>query len=174
MKRAAPHAINHALLPGRLRDLVRVLGERLAFDLVQKRGGTRLIVPKRVSAPHPLLDALGLPGFIALVDAYGGEVIDDLPKYDSVARQLRHERVRQMRATDQTIDQVAMATNYSRRQVMNILAADGPDDRQYALFDGTDGPGDATEDAAPVPPDTRPENFAGQANDPFGLGTRRR
>ena len=166
MKPAQPGAINHSLLPGRLRDLVRVLGEALAFDLVQKRGGTRLIVPKRVSAPHPLLDELGLPGFIALVDAYGGEVINDLPKYDSVARQLRHERVRQIRAADKTIDQVARATNYSRRQVMNILAADGPDDRQFALF----GPAAAADDAAPAPAET----FAGQANDPFGLGSRRR
>ena len=164
-------SINHHLLPGALRELARVLGETSAFKLVERRGGGRLVVPRKVHPDHRLMDELGLQVFAALVDAYGGEVLT-LPKYDSVARQLRHERVRKHRADGLSIDRVAIATGYTRRQVFNILASDAPEDAQLDMFEllGDDeepgGPLAATRDAA------LPDPSATRANDPFGL-TRR-
>jgi len=151
-------AINTHLLPQALRDLVRALGEGAAFKLVERRGGGRLIVPKRVHPDHRLMDELGLQVFAALVDSFGGEVLE-LPKYDSVARQLRHERVRKHRAAGLTIDRVAVATGYSRRQVMNILGDVAPEDRQIDMFEML-----ALDDQAAAA-----QNYAGAANDPFGL-----
>lgn len=153
--------INLQLLPGALRDLVRALGEAAAFKLVERRGGGRLIVPKKVHPEHRLMDELGLQVFAALVDAYGGEVLV-LPKYDSVARQLRHERVRKQRAAGLTIDRVAIATGYTRRQVINILQG-APEDRCYGQLDMFE----ALADEAPAAPE------AVVANDPFGLAKRR-
>lgn len=153
--------INLQLLPAALRDLVRALGEAAAFKLVERRGGGRLIVPKKVHPEHRLMDELGLQVFAALVDAYGGEVLV-LPKYDSVARQLRHERVRKQRAAGFTIDRVAIATGYTRRQVINILQV-APEDRCYGQLDMFD----ALADDASSAPD------AVVANDPFGLAKRR-
>lgn len=147
--------INTHLLPAALRELVRVLGEGAAFKLVERRGGGRLIVPKRVNADHRLMDELGLQVFAALVDAYGGEVLE-LPKYDGVARQLRHERVRKHRAAGMTIDRVAVATGYTRRQVFNILGDVAPEDRQVDMFEALD----LADAASPL---------TGFANDPFGL-----
>lgn len=156
--------INNHLLPAALRELVRVLGEATAFRLVERRGGGRLIVPKKVHPDHRLMDELGLKAFADLVAHYGGEVLE-LPKHDSVVRQLRHQRVRKLRGEGHTVDRVAVLTGYTRRQVFNILA-DDPEDlvdgRQLDMFGGADI---ALQKAA------EPEAFS--ANDPFGLGRRR-
>jgi hypothetical protein len=161
--------INTHLLPAALRELVRVLGEGPAFRLVERRGGSRLILPRRVTPEHRYIDELGLKVFADLVDAYGGIVLD-LPKYDGVLRQLRHERVRKLRAEKLTMDQIAMATGYSRRQVISILSDVDPEyrllmrpeDRQADLF-----PEFATE------PSAAPSSVPGSANDPFGLAAKR-
>ncbi|MCU7371578.1 helix-turn-helix domain-containing protein [Paucibacter sp. O1-1] len=161
--------INTHLLPAALRELVRVLGEGPAFRLVERRGGSRLILPRRVTPDHRYIDELGLKVFADLVDAYGGIVLD-LPKYDAVLRQLRHERVRKLRAEKLTMDQIAMATGYSRRQVITILSDVDPEyrllmrpeDRQVDLF-----PDFAIESSA------APTSVPGSANDPFGLAAKR-
>lgn len=159
--------INIDRLPAELRELVRVLGESTAFKLVERRGGSRLIVPKKVHPDHRLLDELGLKAFADLVAHYGNEVLE-LPKYDSVLRQIRHQRVRRLRGEGRTHDRIAVETGYTRRQVINILAGD--DDlvasSQLDLFglpllDDEDD----TADAASEP--------AFRANDPFSLGRRR-
>lgn len=155
--------INIDRLPGELRELVRVLGEATAFKLVERRGGGRLIVPKKVHPDHRLMDELGLKGFADLVGHYAGAVLE-LPKYDSVLRQIRHQRVRKLRGEGRTHDRIAVDTGYSRRQVINILA--GGDDlvpsSQLDLFG-----------LPSVVPDEPAEMPANSANDPFGLGRRR-
>lgn len=151
--------INNHLLPAALRELVRVLGEAAAFRLVERRGGSRLIVPKKVHPEHRLMDELGFKAFADLVDGYGGEVLE-LPKYDSVLRQIRHERVRKLRGEGKTVDRVAVETGYTRRQVFNILADESAllPAAQMDLFGGADPR------AVPAP---KPAPFG--ANDPFGL-----
>lgn len=152
--------INIELLPPVLREMVRVLGESAAFKLVEHLGGRRLIVPKRLKMEDPLLDLLGGKAFAKLVNYSGGSVIE-LPKYDSVTRQLRHERVRACRALGLTGDQTATKTGYTRRQVMNIWAA--ANDHQDFLQD----------QLWTVEEETPAKSFTGRANDPFGLGTKR-
>lgn len=159
--------INLDRLPGALRDLVHALGEPAAFRLVERRGGGRLVVPKKVHPDHSLMDELGLKIFADLVAAYGGEVLD-LPKHDSVVRQIRHQRVRRLRAEGITMDRIAVATGYTRRQVINILGADVDrmfDERQADLF--------ATERAPVLVSDNVEEPRTVRANDPFGIGRRR-
>jgi hypothetical protein len=156
--------INPHLLPAALRELVRVLGEGPAFRLVERRGGSRLIVPKRVTPEHRYIDELGLKVFADLVDAYGGSVID-LPKHDAVLRQLRHERVRQLRAEGLTMDRIAMASGYSRRQVISILSDEDPHYR--ALMGAEHGQGSLFPGLGCEPP--APQSAPHSANDPFGL-----
>lgn len=140
--RPAATPINHALLPPVLRELVRVLGESAAFKLAQERGGTRLIVATRPNPRDPLLELLGPQAYGALIDAYGVTVIE-MPKYDSVLRQLRHERVRQHRALGHTIDRVAAFTGYTRRHVINILQLAPEEKHQAGLFDAADAADEA-------------------------------
>lgn len=159
--------INLDRLPAELRELVRVLGESAAFKLVERRGGGRLIVPKKVHPDHRLMDELGLKAFADLVAHYGSEVLE-LPKYDSVTRQLRHQRVRRLRVEGRTHDRIAIETGYTRRQVINILAAD--DDlvpsSQLDLFGAPLLISEEEADGADQAPAPAPHS----ANDPFNLG----
>lgn len=158
--------INLDRLPGELRELVRVLGEATAFKLVERRGGSRLIVPKKVHPDHRLMDELGLKTFADLVAHYGGAVLE-LPKYDGVLRQIRHQRVRKLRGEGRTHDRIAIDTGYTRRQVINILAGDDDlvSSSQLDLFGLSSIVSELPDEPAAMPPNS--------ANDPFGLGRRR-
>ena len=160
-------AINPHLLPKGLRELVRVLGFATAIRLVQRRGGRSLIVPKRVDFANPtpaalaLLDDLGsAQALAALVDWAGGATIDYLPKYDAVARQLRHEQVRQMARAGKSPNQIAHESQYSVRWVFEILGLD-KDERQHDLF--------AHVPAVDEPVTSRASSSAGFAHNPFGI-----
>jgi len=112
-------------LPVQLRMLVRVMGEAGAFQLVQARGGTPFTVPKHLHSPQGerLVELCASPDAAArLVSEMPGETIQ-LPKYDSVVRQLRHQRVVQLRRDGRQLAEIAMAVGYSVRQVINVLNA---------------------------------------------------
>lgn len=146
--------ISPEAMPESLRELVRVLGQADALRLVSSHGGARITVPKTPKADHPLRLALSEAAFLHLVAEYGGEAMD-LPKGDAYMRELRHEQVRECRRQKLTVDEIAEATGYSRRHVLNILGghADSVDRHTLDLFE---------EAPSPV-------SRAGSANDPFGL-----
>lgn len=163
-----PKHVNTHLLPPQLRMLVRIMGEQAAFRLVEQRGGTPLVVPVKVSPDHWLMDILGPEAFAALVGEMAG-MTTDLPKADALFRQWRHQRVHALVGTKMTDAEVALATGYTRRHVINIRQAEaelaaacgGPDGNpaQFDLFAAVDRELDAavTADAGPT------------AHDPFGL-----
>ena len=161
-------SINLELLPASLRELVRVVGFVPAMRLVQCRGGQSIMVPKRLDLQNPspaaqrLLDELGsLQALAALIEWRGGEWIDHLPKYDSVARQLRHEHVRQLRRAGYTCNEIAAATGYSKRWVIEVIGLE-QDSGQWDLF--------AEPGMKPAPPrPARTVARAGTAANPFGL-----
>lgn len=155
--------VNVHLLPPQLRELVRVMGDAAAFRLVEHRGGTALSVPKRVSADHLLADLLGPVAFAQLVEARGGEVMQ-LPKNDSALRQARHQRVHELLLQRHTIREVALRTNYTARQVINIkqsLAADLAVSQGDLFADIVSG-----STAVTAPAD---QALTTAAHDPFGL-----
>lgn len=164
-------AVNMHLLPAGMRQLVQVLGFTAAMRLVQRRGGLPLRVPKRVRWDSPdervlaLLDDLGSAEALArLVEWAGGGTIDYLPKYDAIARQLRHEQVRFLHRKGYKTDEIARRTQYSQRRVFDILGIDSPDRAaQRDLFSGDVDVEDA--------PDTALQHTArpGSAHNPFGL-----
>ena len=159
-----PDQFNVHLLPSSLRGLVRVLGEAAAFRLVEHLGGTPLSIPKSVTPDHMLAELLGPEAFVQLVHVRGGESFL-VPKNDSVLRQLRHQRVHALLVEGRTVREVALQTNYTVRQVINIkqsLAAD------LALVQQ----GDLFEDIVPIPAvDAAPAEPTSTvaAHDPFGL-----
>lgn len=153
-----PEFVNPHKLPPQLRMLVRVMGDAAAFRLVEELGGTPVSVPKRMSPEHRLADVLGPVAFAQLVDAYGGETLE-LPKYDSVARQARHQRVHEL-LRHHTINQVAVMAGYTKRHVINIKQAAGPEvSAQGDLFEALD-----QADAEQAEPGDRPA-----MHDPFRL-----
>lgn len=155
-----PRDLNLHLLPPQLRDLVKVMGEAAALRLVEHRGGTPLVVPVRCTADHWLNDVVGPVAFGALV-AECASITMDLPKYDSVMRQWRHQQVQALCRTGLPDAQVALRTGYTRRHVINIRQAEAEAaGAQWDLFDN--------------PPSERVDGLQDEldhitAHNPFGL-----
>lgn len=164
-------------LPVQLRMLVRLMGEAAAYRLVQWRGGTPWTVPKSVRSPQftKLAEMVGAEPGAALVAEMTGQTLQ-LPKYDGVLRQLRHQRVVELRSKGVKLHEVALATGYTVRQVINILNRAG----LPSLCDGLDGlvgqgdlfgpDADELDDATEAPAvvaETGPT-----AHNPFGLAQR--
>lgn len=142
----AADQVNVHRLPPQLRMLVRAIGEAAAFRLVESRGGVPLTVPKRAHAEHHLAELLGPVAFAQLVDGWGGLTLE-LPKYDAVLRQLRHQRVHEL-LRRHTTTEVALMTNYTKRQVINIKQSLGPEALgQLDLFGVDQTGGDSGDEA---------------------------
>ncbi len=161
MNHAAPTlTTSPEALPAAVRELARVLGDADAMRLIGSMPGARLSVPKRDKAKedHPLRMALSPEGFEKLIAEWGGGILD-VPKGDAYLRRLRHDHVRQCREQGLTFDETAEATGYSRRQAINIMGGSdyGRDTLTLDMF-------------ADVP---QAEDYAGAANDPFGLSSRK-
>lgn len=163
--------VNVDKLPPTLRTLCRVLGHKAAFDLCKQRGGVPLWIPKSVTPDHHLVALLGPRGLAALVEALGGEVIE-VPKYDRVAMQMRHQTVHGLLAQGLGPTRTALASGYTKRQVQNIqndlLAAQGLAYSQPSLF----GDDDQVEEPAKTGVDDEHKAAAmawGQAHNPFGI-----
>lgn len=123
---ATPSSIALHKLPAQLRQLVRVMGEAPAYRLVELRGGTPLTVPHSLHSPAglALADLVGAAPAAALAAVMPGETLQ-LPKNDSVLRQLRHQRVLELRGQGLRLASVALATGYTVRQVINICQRNG-------------------------------------------------
>jgi len=165
MKKPTSKPINVHLLPKLLRQLIRVMGQDAALQLVDQFGGTQLVVPKRFTPDHMLVDVVGLEAFGALVSQYGTEVLE-LPKNDAVVMQLRHHRVRELREQGLTHSEIAIKTRYTRRWVIAILGSEEEELRQLGLFDEDDD--DAVKSSLANSRGGAGES-AGLAHDPFGL-----
>lgn len=110
-------------------DVAAVIGEHDARRLCDALGGTLLYVPAMVGANHPICAAIGAASAKKLCDHFKGETLQ-LPK-----SYLRRTRVLQLyERGGMTLAQIALATDYSERHVMHILAESRSDDGQLELF----------------------------------------
>lgn len=137
-------------LPPMLRMLVRCMGESDAFKLVEALGGTKLRVPQAFVEDHVLLDVISARAFLGMIQEYGGIDIQ-LPKYDSVLRQIRHKRVTALLDQGFSNKEVALATNYTQRQVINIKQQAHPIGRQISLWDALEEDADEAQRVAQEP-----------------------
>lgn len=128
-----PRDLDLSQLPPQLKMLIRILGAGPALTLVEERGGTTIWVPKKVTADYWMMGVLGAVAFGALVAELASHAIE-LPKYDSVVRQWRHQRVAKMRRDGIKLDVIALHTGYTRRHVINILRDLAEDNLQLDLF----------------------------------------
>lgn len=127
--------INLDALPASLRELVTYLGEKLAFKLVDLRGGQMIAIPKKLTPDHSLVYELGAEGAAKLVESFGGATLE-IPKADSLHRQLKHRRVIELLDGGATYNRVAHLTGYSRRHAINIGKQSGgtSQERQFDMF----------------------------------------
>ena len=111
--------------------LADVIGEEGARLLIKRLGGTRIYVPVQAPAAHPFAQLLGLKRAAALSDHFAGLTIE-LPKPHA----RREQALRMIEEGAMTIGQIALATDYTERQIYRLLAEMRHDDRQLELFAG--------------------------------------
>lgn len=103
------------IIPSECNDLVDLIGEDLAFSVVENFGGRRLYIPNKSAKRIP--DILNEDALRALTDRFGGEYLK-VP----VARVWR---VTAYRARGMSYDAIAHATHCSISTVHRILADHG-------------------------------------------------
>lgn len=117
-------------------ELAEVIGQANVDKLIEHFGGTRTYVPRTVGTHAPLAVVLGLRAALRLCEFFHGRALD-LPK-----AHLRRQRALETaleRPEGMTIKDVALAFDYTERQIYKMLAehqrrADAAND-QPGLFD---------------------------------------
>lgn len=112
--------IETTLLPQSLQDIADVIGIAATLKLVERYGGRRLCVPRRLDPGHELISVLGQRAATALVSTYALERIS----VPSAGRTLVAERDKEIRARKgrQTVSGLAEEFGLTERQVYRILA----------------------------------------------------
>ncbi|EQB32025.1 hypothetical protein [Sphingobium ummariense] len=94
-----------------------VIGVEATEKLCRALGGTRLYVPATIGAHHPIAVAVGPESAAKIADHFHRTVLA-LPKGLS-----RRERVLELRrTTEMTVQEIALATDYTEAGVYKILA----------------------------------------------------
>lgn len=128
-------AIDTALLPPILQDIVDLIGLRATMTLVECYGGVRLYVPKlELEDDHPLICQIGREAAGKLQAMYGGEPHFDIPKAERALRAVRDARIRQLRGSGTPVRQLALEHRLTERQIRTICGEDGGDASQAQLF----------------------------------------
>lgn len=117
-------------------DLVRLLGERLAVQLIGIHGGLRIYVPR---CGEPTGDARTVRALLgdrwqAFADAYAGDAVV-LPRRIGDDLAARDACIRDARARGERVNSVAARYRLTRRRVQQIAARGAPE----ALFRGERG-----------------------------------
>lgn len=107
-------------LPKAVIDLIDVVGERAALELVKAKGGIGMYVPYSPDKNHWLASILNQKEFKALCDVYGKDIL----KLPRCADALRHNLHVTMLKDMETLSQaeVAQKYNYTLRGVEKIVA----------------------------------------------------
>lgn len=110
---------------GWAQDAAALVGPEAIAKIMQSYGGTRLYIPVRMQADHPLSRLVGYAAAIALSDAYGGQEHFDVPKGDASDRLCRDKSILEDRKAGLSGKQVAMKYRLTERQVRNIFRKQG-------------------------------------------------
>lgn len=98
-------------------SVAAVIGESAAEELCRKLGGARLYIPGTIGAHHPITVAIGAENAAKIAEHFHRTILA-LPKGLS-----RRERVLEYRrTTDMTVQEIALATDYTEAGVYKILA----------------------------------------------------
>lgn len=125
------------LLPEGLQLIAEHCGEAVMWAVWKAYGGGHLSIPSKVSAKHPLAQALGLPHAQRLCEQFARETLQ-IPKWDAVEkaqRAARNQAIRRQRQQGVGLFSLAREYNLTERQVINIINKGGEAVPQVDLFD---------------------------------------
>ncbi len=108
-------------LPARLCEIKDIAGPTAALSLAERYGGASVYVPVKARPEHPLCKLLGPQAAKAISRVYGGDRLE-IPKKDSIVRQLRGKKILERRREGASISTLASEFCLSRRRILQILA----------------------------------------------------
>jgi hypothetical protein len=106
-----------------LSEMIEIIGEEAALQLIRAFGGTRLYVPHSPEPNDMLASAIGLAAAIKLARVYGGDRLD-VPNPPP-----RRLRIVQLREAGMSVDAIAREVRCTRRRVFQVLAEVRPPSR---------------------------------------------
>jgi len=112
-------------LPPAYADVAEVIGLPAALTLVNLRGGSKLLVPVRERAEHPVAKALGPAAWAALRHACGGSRID-VPTLRVACMAARDRAIRRDHHQGAAVPLLARRFDLAERRIQEILAGDRP------------------------------------------------
>lgn len=121
-------------LPPIAQEMVDLLGDELAYHLMRHCGGTTVNVPVKATAACALQNILNKKQMKKLVTHYRGERLD-VPKYDSVARQVRDAKIRALRKEGWTIPRIARQFGCTERHVYYVIGDNPEPPESFDLFE---------------------------------------
>lgn len=128
--------IDETRLTDSIQTLADIIGMEAALLLVKRFSGVPLYIPSASAKEHTIANVIGQEAFEKLAGYFPHETIR-LPKYDSVERQLAHQKVVSMKREGQSNREIALALNYTQRYV-EMLVSEHRDEIQLDLFEGDD------------------------------------
>lgn len=105
-----------------LAQIADAIGVEGAEAIARKYGGTRLYVPVRMHASHPLSDLLGLDKARALSVAFGGQEHFDIPQAVAFKRAKRDALICKDRGNGASVSELARKNEMSERNIRMILS----------------------------------------------------
>lgn len=114
------HADLVELLPKVLKDFVRLIGFDATMEIVKRRGGVRLYIPKNPHIEHDLAKLIGLENLIKLSRVYGLEDHFDIPKAHRLMLQVRNDKIR-AEYGPKSAAQLAREHQLCERQIWSIV-----------------------------------------------------
>jgi hypothetical protein len=114
-----PEDIDLDLLPGRVADLVEVIGLKAALVIVELRGGIRLTVPKKATPDHWLVEHIGQEALTALSKVYGGETIE-IDRCAAAIRAVFETRIVREHDSGASNSELALRYGYTERGIRKL------------------------------------------------------
>lgn len=124
------------ITPVNLLEIIEVIGEAAALQLVERFGGTTPRLPslRNVTADHPLAQCLGIEVLTILVKTIGGGRWLYVAKCARGLREARNREIVRRYSDGEKVDDLARRYRISDRQIWTILGSTVVDDRQGGLF----------------------------------------
>jgi hypothetical protein len=129
-------AYTATITPVNLLEIIEVIGEAAALQLVERFGGTtpRLPALRNITADHPLAQCLGIDLLTVLVKAVGGGRWLYVAQCKRGLIAQRNREIVERYSAGEKVDNLARRYSISDRHIWNILGSTVVDDRQQGLF----------------------------------------
>ncbi|MEO5376239.1 MAG: hypothetical protein H7832_00410 [Magnetococcus sp. DMHC-6] len=108
-------------LPDSLQEIKEIIGMEGALTLVQRCGGTRLFVPKKINAQHKLVELLGFERARRLCLHFGGETLL-IVRAAKAKRLARNREIIRLYDDGGSVRNLAKEFNLTERAIYSVLS----------------------------------------------------